>query len=278
MLLKVKEDLKKWYTFYAEAIRNRLRIDKNLADVSDVQKARDNLGLSGDNNHTHNHDDRYMILIQKEAEERKLLAINLQSKINSIIEAYKAADAALEQRLTNLFTNSLNSAVSNLKDLINKMNNTLTSKITDASKNNGYAIYDTTGLSAADIKSKNMNDSISFKREQDENGIWGIAAYIGNTRVSMFNAEGGSAKKYFADGFISLSNKLNGVAEKSGIICAGGSDKPNNLEIRVNDVLVGFVTRRRYGTGTISATVPVNAGDKYSITGRVNWAYIRYYK
>lgn len=64
-LLKFKKtdnlgDDQDWIALYAEAIRNRLRIDLNLSDVNDKAKARHNLELDGDNNHTHFHDDRYV--------------------------------------------------------------------------------------------------------------------------------------------------------------------------------------------------------------------------
>ena len=46
-------------SLYTDAIKNRLRKDQNLADVDNIQEARENLELIGDNNHTHYHDDRY---------------------------------------------------------------------------------------------------------------------------------------------------------------------------------------------------------------------------
>ena len=73
-LLKFKKNTKEWIAFYAEALRNRLRIDMNLSDVNDVAASRTNLGLDGDNNHTHYHDDRYLPVINKNKEdvEKKL--------------------------------------------------------------------------------------------------------------------------------------------------------------------------------------------------------------
>ena len=60
MVLKFKKTLEEWIPFYVDAIKNRLRRDLNLSDVFDVQATRDNIGLSGINNHTHYHDDRYI--------------------------------------------------------------------------------------------------------------------------------------------------------------------------------------------------------------------------
>lgn len=74
-LLKYRDNDGNWTTIYHDvmlAVKNRLRCDKNLGDVKDVTEARANLGLAGDNNHTHYHDDRYLEKIRnvkKELEE-----------------------------------------------------------------------------------------------------------------------------------------------------------------------------------------------------------------
>lgn len=62
-LIKWRKSTGEWATLYANAILNRLRVDKNLADIKDKQAARENLELTGDNNHTHYHDDRYVPMI-----------------------------------------------------------------------------------------------------------------------------------------------------------------------------------------------------------------------
>ena len=54
-----------WVPLYAPDITKRLVKYKNLSDVTNVQDARTNLGLIGDNNHTHYHDDRYMPVIEQ---------------------------------------------------------------------------------------------------------------------------------------------------------------------------------------------------------------------
>lgn len=58
--IKFKRGEGKWETLYVEAIRNRLRRDKHLSDLIDIAAARETLGLTGDNNKTHYHDDRYL--------------------------------------------------------------------------------------------------------------------------------------------------------------------------------------------------------------------------
>lgn len=64
MLLKFKKDATQWWTLYVEAIKNRLRRDKNLSDLTNVAAARVNLELVGDNNQTHFHDNRYLPVIK----------------------------------------------------------------------------------------------------------------------------------------------------------------------------------------------------------------------
>ena len=58
--IKFKRDEDEWEPLYVEAIRNRLRCDNHLSDLIDIAAARDTLGLTGDNNKTHYHDDRYL--------------------------------------------------------------------------------------------------------------------------------------------------------------------------------------------------------------------------
>lgn len=48
-----------WYPLYKVPIQNRLKKSDNLADVPDKAKARQNLGLTGNTNSTHFHDQRY---------------------------------------------------------------------------------------------------------------------------------------------------------------------------------------------------------------------------
>lgn len=53
---------KGWLVFYASYLKNCLQKSKNLGDLTDRAKARENLELVGDVT-THNHDSRYMSLI-----------------------------------------------------------------------------------------------------------------------------------------------------------------------------------------------------------------------
>lgn len=86
-LLKWKKGAGEWITFYADAIKNRLRRDLNLSDVFDKATARANLELNGDNNKTHFHDDRYIPLIaqatQKNDSAVKQMKIQLSGDVKS---------------------------------------------------------------------------------------------------------------------------------------------------------------------------------------------------
>lgn len=48
-----------WYPVYYDTFMKRLEKRHNLGDIPDKTKARENLGLIGDNNETHYHDHRY---------------------------------------------------------------------------------------------------------------------------------------------------------------------------------------------------------------------------
>jgi hypothetical protein len=86
-LLKWKKGVNEWLTFYVDAIRNRLRRDLNLSDLTDILTARKNLEIYGDSNKTHFHDDRYIPLINsaKQANEDAVnnLSVTLSGNVTS---------------------------------------------------------------------------------------------------------------------------------------------------------------------------------------------------
>ncbi len=63
MVLKWKDAIGNWIVLYGSAILNRLRIDKNLADLANKAEARKNLELV-DEVTTHYHDKRYIPKIE----------------------------------------------------------------------------------------------------------------------------------------------------------------------------------------------------------------------
>lgn len=86
-LLKFKGNDGAWKTMFRDmmfAIKNRLRCDKNLHDVVDIAEARKALGIIGDNNHTHYHDDRYLAKINAVRDEINKMMTTLQDFKNKI--------------------------------------------------------------------------------------------------------------------------------------------------------------------------------------------------
>lgn len=93
----------KWVDGYARNLMDRLRADKNLSDIEDRTKARENLELTGDNNMTHFHDSRYMPLIQEEATVRAREDAQLRDYVDQRIQALeKELRVAIEDIRSNL--------------------------------------------------------------------------------------------------------------------------------------------------------------------------------
>lgn len=63
------------------------------------------------------------------------------------------------------------------------------------------------------------------------------------------------------------------AAPATGFICAGGSWKGGSMNIKIDGKTLGFVVGRDYGSGTITACVPVNKGQTIMISG-CYWAYL----
>lgn len=92
-LLKWKKAENDWVTLYGSVLKNRLRRDKNLADLTDATEAKKNLGLLGDVS-DHNHDSRYMPMLQRvaddlsrETEARTTWETNFDQEIHASVEA-----------------------------------------------------------------------------------------------------------------------------------------------------------------------------------------------
>lgn len=112
-LLKYKDNDGVWRTLFRDmmsAIKNRLRCDKNLHDLVDVAEARKALGIIGDNNHTHYHDDRYM------------------GKINTVKDEINKLTEMLQE-----FKNKIQKEVA---DMLSRMNDKLDQKLQDIGEKN----------------------------------------------------------------------------------------------------------------------------------------------
>lgn len=81
---------KGWVSLYANFIKDCLQRNQNLADLPDKDKARENLGLTGDVT-THNHDSRYMPIINE--------------KYNDLIDKINKLSNKVDDQKHNFFTN-----------------------------------------------------------------------------------------------------------------------------------------------------------------------------
>lgn len=70
-----------WVTLYKSLFESFLSKDKNLADLPNVEEARKNLGLTGDVT-THNHDSRYLPLIQQKYDDLNNKITNMDKKLD----------------------------------------------------------------------------------------------------------------------------------------------------------------------------------------------------
>lgn len=117
-----------WVSLYVDAINNRLRKDKNLSDLLDKAAARTNLELTGDNNHTHYHDDRYLPKIEKiaadctqaikdEASARSSEIANEASERDKAIAKEKSERVVADETLQNNITKEVNDRTTAIKEL-----------------------------------------------------------------------------------------------------------------------------------------------------------------
>ena len=127
-VLKWKKKIDEWADMYKTLISNCLKKDQNLADLNDKATARDNIGLSGDNNTTHQHDSIYMPMINKEATERKATDEEI---LNEIEILKNREDSSLKDLIQTLVNNeaSANQQISSLTNQISNTENRLNSDI-----------------------------------------------------------------------------------------------------------------------------------------------------
>lgn len=96
-VLKWQKGSNEWITLYGTVLKNRLRKDKNLADLEDATEAKKNLGLIGDVV-DHHHDSRYLPRlariedkIDKEVSDRQSTEKNFYDELRSRIQSEVSA-------------------------------------------------------------------------------------------------------------------------------------------------------------------------------------------
>jgi hypothetical protein len=97
-MLRILKD-GEWLPIYFKELKNRLRRDKNLADVNSVSEARKNLGLTGEVD-SHVHDDRYIKKSDYDidiANHKKVLEDEIQALSLRFDNLYKTANNALTE-------------------------------------------------------------------------------------------------------------------------------------------------------------------------------------
>ena len=97
-----------WKTLYAGVLNRILLKDKNLSDIEDRTKARQNLELTGDNNTTHYHDSHYLPLIQQASNSGTDAAESVRAELadyvkkvgNTILSLYKTGTTSNPANIT----------------------------------------------------------------------------------------------------------------------------------------------------------------------------------
>lgn len=160
-VLKWKKDpnnktQKGWISLYTDAINERLRKDKNLSDVDNINEGRKNLGLVGDVSDinendalTHNHDKRYNHLIDLA---KQALTTYVDNKISEVKTTIAAVNSSIAQEEKNR-KQDIESSEAKIKETFSNFYVSATkppSPINDktiwfCTKNNEQAIYYYTG-------------------------------------------------------------------------------------------------------------------------------------
>lgn len=129
-VIKWKKAVNDWVSVYRDAIKRRLKKDKNLSDLDDKAAARENLEIVGDNVTSHQHDSIYVPMIDAEAEERKAkdeeilaeletLKAQEDSSLKDLIQSLVNSETAANQKISNL-NNQISSTQSRLNTNVSK--------------------------------------------------------------------------------------------------------------------------------------------------------------
>lgn len=98
-ILKWQRGVNDWVQLYGNILRNRLRRDKNLSDLTDTLQAKKNLGLFGDVV-DHHHDNRYMPIVTR-----------IESKLDREIQDRLDSEKALDSQLRTKAESEVNAAI-----------------------------------------------------------------------------------------------------------------------------------------------------------------------
>lgn len=151
-LLKWKNSTGEWISIYMQALRNRLRKDKNLADIQDKAAARKNLEIVGENNTTHLHDHRYLPLIQIAKDECLNLLDQIKAEHMVDMDHLESTIKALEKQIAEII------AVSNA-DTVDGKHATNTAENLPVLNSVGRLTNDLEGT-AFNIPTKDVNGNI----------------------------------------------------------------------------------------------------------------------
>lgn len=263
-------------SLYTDAIKNRLRKDLNLADLENVQEARQNLELTGDNNHTHYHDDRYLPKIETEANERKAADNEIKNLLNNKVTEITNAtnnninnlkqtlddkiDDAIAQEIVDRNnailkeTNERKQEDAKLQNAINGLTSSLNQEITDRTN-------------ADNALRNNLNQEISDRKDADK-----VAENDRNSIRDALNKE--IADRQNADTV--ATNDRNNIRDKLEQEIIDRQNANNNLQSQITDTknqipqIINTVTNQNvsgstHATGTI-VVEPYRYGTKYTMS------------
>ena len=263
-------------SLYTDEIKNRLRKDLNLSDLTNIEDARTNLELTGENNHTHYHDDRYLPKIEAEANQRETSDNEIKELINNKVEE---------------IINTSNNDISNLQETINNRiddviaqevidrNNAITQEKNERKEEDAKLQSSINGLTSslnqeitdrqtADNQLRNsLNQEISDRKSADS-----AATNDRNTIKNSLNQEITDRKN--AD--TTATNDRNTIKNNLNKEITDRKNADNNLQNQINETknqipqIINTVTNQNvsgstHSTGTIIVE-PERYGNKYTMS------------
>lgn len=238
-------------SLYTDAIKNRLRKDLNLADLENTQEARKNLELTGDNNHTHYHDDRYLPKIEAEANKRETADNEIKNLINNKVDE---------------ITNTTNNNINNLKETLNnKIDNAIVQEVID--RNNAIS------------KETNERKQEDAKLQNSINGLTSSLNQETTDRINADNALQNNLNQEISDrknADTAATNDRNNIRDKIEQEIIDRQNANNNLQSQITDTknqipqIINTVTNQNvsgstHATGTI-VVEPYRYGTKYTMS------------